>query len=142
MPMAELFWWAEDNEYCLWRIPQAGFERRIVDGAVVQHDAIRQGGGVPTWKYYYEARNMLYLHLHVMHRLGWYPRNVTKLVGRALLRERGRRRASLAAMAKGLVDGARGRLGIRFPVDPMREHTLEDRADPSAATGEPEVRSA
>ena len=101
VPMAELFWWAEDNEYCLWRIPQAGFKRRIVDGAVVQHDAIRQGGRIPTWKYYYEARNMLYLHLHVMHRLGWYPRNVTKLVARALLRERGKRVASVRAMTKG-----------------------------------------
>ena len=34
---------------------------------------------------------MLYLHLHVMHRVGWYPRNMTKLVARAVVRERGRR---------------------------------------------------
>jgi len=121
VPRAELFWWAEDNEYCHWRIPQAGFARRIVDGAVVQHDAVRQGERVPLWKYYYEARNMLYLHLHVMHRVGWYPRNVTKLVARALVRERGRRLLCLRTIALGLSDGAMGRLGIRFPVEPMQE---------------------
>ena len=31
LPMAELFWWAEDTEYCHWRIPQAGFPRRVID---------------------------------------------------------------------------------------------------------------
>jgi hypothetical protein len=121
VPRAELFWWAEDNEYCHWRIPQAGYERKLVDGAVVQHDAVRQGARVPLWKYYYEARNMLYLHLHVMHRVGWYPRNVTKLVARALLRERGRRVACLRTILLGLSDGAMGRLGMRFPVEPMQE---------------------
>jgi len=131
VPRAELFWWAEDNEYCHWRIPQAGYARRIVDGAVVQHDAVRQGARVPLWKYYYEARNMLYLHLHVMHRVGWYPRNVTKLVARALLRERGRRLLCLRTIVLGLSDGAMGRLGIRFPVEPMSEQP--PRLDPGAA---------
>jgi len=121
VPRAELFWWAEDNEYCHWRIPQAGYPRTLVDGAVVQHDAVRQGARVPLWKYYYESRNMLYLHLHVMHRVGWYPRNVTKLVARALIRERGRRLACLRTIALGLSDGAMGRLGMRFPVEPMQE---------------------
>jgi GT2 family glycosyltransferase len=121
VPRAELFWWAEDNEYCHWRIPQAGYPRRLVDGAVVQHEAVRQAARVPLWKYYYESRNMLYLHLHVMHRVGWYPRNVTKLVARAVVRERGRRVACLRTILLGLSDGAMGRLGIRFPVQPMQE---------------------
>lgn len=121
VPRAELFWWAEDNEYNHWRIPQAGYPRRVVDGAMVQHDAIRQAARVPLWKYYYEARNMLYLHLHVMHRVGWYPRNVTKLVARAVLRERGRRMLCLRTILLGLSDGAMGRLGMRFPVEPMSE---------------------
>jgi hypothetical protein len=121
VPRAELFWWAEDNEYCHWRIPQAGYPRRLVDGAVVQHDAVRQTARVPLWKYYYESRNMLYLHLHVMHRVGWYPRNVTKLLARAVLRERGRRLACLRTILLGLSDGAMGRLGMRFPVEPMSE---------------------
>jgi len=68
---------------------------------------------------------MLYLHLHVMHRVGWYPRNVAKLLGRALLHEHGRRRLrSLLAILRGLSDGVRGRLGIRYPVAPMHEHAL------------------
>jgi rhamnopyranosyl-N-acetylglucosaminyl-diphospho-decaprenol beta-1,3/1,4-galactofuranosyltransferase len=121
VPRAEFFWWAEDNEYCHWRIPQAGYPRRLVEGAVVQHDAVRQGERVPLWKYYYEARNMLYIHLHVMHRVGWYPRNVTKLVARAVLRERGRRIQCLRTIALGLRDGAMGRLGIRYPIEPMAE---------------------
>ena len=61
LPMEELFWWAEDTEYCEWRIPNAGFPRRIIDEAVVHHDAIRQGGDIPAWKYYYESRNMTLL---------------------------------------------------------------------------------
>jgi len=121
VPRAELFWWAEDNEYTHWRIPQAGYPRRLVDGAVVQHDAVRQEARVPLWKYYYEARNMLYLHLHVMHRVGWYPRNVTKLVARAVVRERGRRLQCLRTIVLGLSDGAMGRLGIRFPIEDMHE---------------------
>jgi rhamnopyranosyl-N-acetylglucosaminyl-diphospho-decaprenol beta-1,3/1,4-galactofuranosyltransferase len=125
LPMEELFWWAEDTEYLQWRIPQAGYVRQVVHDAVVNHYAVRQGDGVPLWKYYYEARNMLYLHLHVKHRVGLYPRNVSKLMGRALLREGGGRLRRLAVIAHGLWDGARGRLGIRYPVEPMQERAAK-----------------
>jgi GT2 family glycosyltransferase len=47
LPTEGLFWWAEDAEYCEWRIPQAGFPRCIVDAAVVRHDAVRQRRGHP-----------------------------------------------------------------------------------------------
>jgi GT2 family glycosyltransferase len=138
VPRADLFWWAEDNEYTHWRIPKAGYPRRIVDGAVVQHDAVRHAAYVPTWKYYYEARNMLYLHLHLMRRVGWYPRNVATLIGRALLREKGRRLRSLAALGRGLVDGLVGRLGVRYPVEPMREQgTLDHAANEGVPTTAP-----
>ncbi len=126
LPMEELFWWAEDTEYLQWRIPEAGFRRQVVKWAVVDHEAVRQGDGVPLWKYYYEARNMLYLHLHVKHRLGRYPANVAKLFARALFREDAGRLERLGVMARGLVDGARGRLGIRYPVEPMRERPAEN----------------
>jgi GT2 family glycosyltransferase len=122
LPMSELFWWAEDTEYLQWRIPAAGYRSSVVRDAVVDHDAIRQGVGVPLWKYYYEARNMLYVHLHVKHRIGRYPRSVSKLFARALFREDGGRLRRLGVMARGLSDGARGRLGIRYPVEPIREH--------------------
>ena len=121
VPRADLFWWAEDTEYCKWRIPNAGYLRLMAPGALVHHDAIRHGRGVPTWKYYYETRNLIYLHLHIMRRLGWFPRNFTRLMGRALLRERGGYLPRLWAIVTGIYDGVVGRLGIRYPVAPMNE---------------------
>jgi GT2 family glycosyltransferase len=121
VPRAELFWWAEDTEYCKWRIPNAGYPRVMAPGALVHHDAIRHGRGVPTWKYYYETRNLIYLHLHIMRRLGWFPRNFSRLMGRAFLRERGGRLQRLLAIVAGIYDGLFGRLGIRYPVAPMNE---------------------
>jgi GT2 family glycosyltransferase len=121
VPMAELFWWAEDTEYLQWRIPQAGYPMRVVGDARVHHEAVRHGYGVPVWKYYYEARNMLYLHLHVKKRVGYYPRNIAKLFGRAILREPEGKVVRLRAMGHGLYDGARGRLGTQFPVESMQE---------------------
>ena len=123
LPMSELFWWAEDTEYLQWRIPEAGYPMRVVGDAYVRHDAIRQGHGVPVWKYYYEARNMLYVHLYVKKRVGYYPRNITKLFGRAILREPQGRMVRLRAMARGLYDGARGNLGTQFPIESMQERT-------------------
>ena len=126
LPMAELFWWAEDTEYLQWRIPEAGYEKQVAADAIVNHAAIRQGDGVPLWKYYYEARNMLYVHLYIKRRVGRYPRSVSKLVARALLRERDGRLRRLSVMGQGLWDGYRGRLGIRFPVEPMQERKRPD----------------
>ena len=123
LPMSDLFWWAEDTEYLQVRIPERGYRRQVVNDAIVNHDGIRQGDGVPLWKYYYEARNMLYVHLYVKRRVGRYPRSVSKLFGRALLREKNGRLRRLAVMTRGLSDGARGKLGIRYPVEPMRERT-------------------
>jgi len=125
VPDAEMFWWAEDTEYLQWRIPQAGFPIRVVGDAVVRHDSIRHGLGVPVWKYYYEARNMLYVHLYVKRRIGRYPRNMSKLLARAVLREPEGRLLRLQAIGRGVWDGSHRRLGIRFPVEPMRER-LQD----------------
>jgi rhamnopyranosyl-N-acetylglucosaminyl-diphospho-decaprenol beta-1,3/1,4-galactofuranosyltransferase len=124
LPMEELFWWAEDTEYCEWRIPEAGFPRRVIDGAVVHHDAIRQGGDIPTWKYYYEARNTVYYHLHIKHRVGRFPKKITSQVLRALLRQRNDRLGCISAILRGLYDGAFGLLGIRYQVHPLRERDL------------------
>ncbi len=121
LPDPELFWWAEDTEYLQWRIPEAGFPIRVVGDAVVRHESIRHGDGVPVWKYYYEARNMLYVHFFVKRRIGRYPRSMSKLVGRAVLREPEGRLVRLQAIGQGVWDGVHKRLGIRFPVEPMRE---------------------
>lgn len=135
LPMEELFWWAEDTEYCHWRIPRAGFRRRVIDEAVVHHHAIRQGGDIPTWKYYYEARNMLYYHLHVMHRVGRYPRNVSRLLLRLALRQKRQRLRCWTAVGRGLFDGAFGRLGIRYPVSSLQERQLPARRTPVGGVG-------
>jgi hypothetical protein len=76
-----------------------------------------------VWKYYYEARNMLYVHLYVKKRIGYYPRNIAKLVGRAVLREPEGRWVRLKAMARGLNDGAHGRLGTQFPIESLQERS-------------------
>jgi GT2 family glycosyltransferase len=126
LPMEELFWWAEDTEYLQWRIPEAGFPQQVVPDAVVHHQAVRQGGPVPLWKYYYESRNMLYVHLYVKRRIGRYPRSLSKLVARSLLREQDGRLRRVAVIARGLADGVRGRLGVRFPVEPLQEQIADD----------------
>jgi GT2 family glycosyltransferase len=132
LPMESLFWWAEDAEYCEWRIPQAGFPRRSIDEAVVHHDAIRQGGDIPAWKYYYESRNTLYFHLHIKRQVDFYPRKVTRFLLRALLRQRSHRIACAGAICRGLYDGAFGRLGIRYEVDdPLQERNLSPSAGPA-----------
>jgi GT2 family glycosyltransferase len=121
LPREELFWWAEDSEYLQWRIPQAGITRRMCRQAFVSHDAIRQGGGNPTWKYYYETRNSIWFHLHVMHKWGWFPRSFTHLMGRAMWREKHGRFRRSVAIVRGIFDGCFSRLGIRYPVEEMRE---------------------
>jgi rhamnopyranosyl-N-acetylglucosaminyl-diphospho-decaprenol beta-1,3/1,4-galactofuranosyltransferase len=123
VPKADLFWWAEDTEYCHWRVPKAGYPRRIAHKAHVRHDGIRQRDSVPTWKYYYETRNMIYLHLHVMHQVGWFPRNFSRLMGRAFWRERSGYVERTKAISRGVADGVRGRLGIRYPVTAMSERS-------------------
>jgi GT2 family glycosyltransferase len=123
VPRADLFWWAEDTEYLQARIPDAGYEREVVKDAVVYHDAVRQRDALPMWKYYYEARNMLWVHLHVKRRVGRYPRSVTKLIGRALFRERNDRLRRMAVITRGWWDGARGNLGIRFPIEDLQERS-------------------
>jgi rhamnopyranosyl-N-acetylglucosaminyl-diphospho-decaprenol beta-1,3/1,4-galactofuranosyltransferase len=132
LPMEELFWWAEDTEYCEWRIPNAGFPRRVIDDAVVHHDAIRQGGDIPTWKYYYESRNTLYYHLHIKHRIGRYPKKFTDLILRASLRQRTDRIRCLGAIFRGLYDGAFGHLGISYQVSSLHERDLSASGSPPA----------
>lgn len=137
LPMSALFWWAEDTEYCEWRIPRAGFPRRVVEEAVVHHDAIRQGGDTPAWKYYYESRNMLYYHLYIKRRVGRYPRKIAALVLRAALRQQKNRIACLGAICRGSYDGAFRRLGIRYQVTSLRERTLPPSSLPSDVSRRP-----
>ncbi len=120
VPRADLFWWAEDTEYLQSRIPDAGYERQVVKDAVVYHDAVRRRDTLPMWKYYYEARNMLWVHLHVKRRVGSLPAKC-----RQADRSRALQRAERPVAAHG---GDRERSVGRSPWQPRRP--LPDRRPP------------
>ncbi|MCC5954234.1 MAG: glycosyltransferase [Acidimicrobiia bacterium] len=141
LPNAELFWWTEDTEYLQWRIPQAGFATVRTDDIVVDVARQRASAAKPAWKYYYEARNQVHHRLRVQRPDGTKPvrhhlklrvrawrsaRSVSKLAARSVLRESDGRATKLAMVARGTVDGVRGRLGAT--VTPTESH----RPDPSA----------
>ncbi len=117
LPRRELVWWAEDTEYFMWRLPAAGYPVRHVAAAVVRHTKERGVWGNPPWKYYYEARNTTYYDLWIRHRTRRLPRKLGLLVLRGALRERRGRAARLWMVARGLADGAVGRLGPTVPLE-------------------------
>jgi GT2 family glycosyltransferase len=135
VPNADLFWWTEDTEYLQWRIPRAGFVVGRCHDARVIVTRSRSSSDKPPWKYYYEARNQVHYRLHTQQPgAGPAPRHlsrrvrrwralraVTRLAGRALARERSRRAEKLSMVARGTLDGLRGRLGKTVEVgDPHR----------------------
>jgi GT2 family glycosyltransferase len=131
LPIADLFWWVEDTEYLQWRLPRAGFPTRTARGAVVRVERARASRSKPAWKYYYEARNTVYYRFRIQRRdqvpafasaltlrvRAWRAaRSITKLAWRAALVERDGRVAKVCMVARGVLDGARGRLGRTVPV--------------------------
>jgi GT2 family glycosyltransferase len=117
LPRADFFWWAEDFEYLVLRITASGHPFHITRDVVVDHQKGRERWGNPAWKYYYEARNNLYLHLHILHGRGRWPQKLAGLIVRAILREDEGRALRLKMIGRGIVDGLGGRLGRR--VDPV-----------------------
>lgn len=132
VPNAELFWWTEDTEYLQWRIPNAGYKVRRSERAQVGVYRSRDQRAKPAWKYYYESRNQVYHRVwvqrpvqrsgvprHFTRRVRYWraARAVVKLGAQAAMREREQRLRKLAMVGKGTIDGLRGRLGIRVPVD-------------------------
>jgi GT2 family glycosyltransferase len=131
VPMAELFWWAEDTEYLQWRLPRAGFEPRVARGAVIRVDRLRASRAKPAWKYYYEARNSVYYRLRIQRRTTppnvatlrnlvirtWRTaRSLAKLFSRILFVEHDERATKSFMFARGVFDGLRGRLGASVSV--------------------------
>jgi GT2 family glycosyltransferase len=116
VPIAELFWWAEDTEYLWWRIPAAGHPVVHVADAVVHHTYARRHT-TPTWKYYYEARNSVYIHLRYRRNLKRIPYKMLLLLGRIVRNDHDHVGERLVMMARGISDGVRGRLGKRVPVE-------------------------
>ena len=117
LPRADFFWWAEDFEYLRLRIPAAGFPVHVTPDVVVDHQWGRNQWGNPPWKYYYEARNNVYVHLYIKHGRGRWPRKLAGLTLRAILREDEGRLLRLKMIGRGVVDGLGGRLGRR--VEPV-----------------------
>ena len=133
LPMGELFWWAEDTEYLQWRIPEAGYERQVVGDAIVDHDAIRQGDGVPVVEVLLRGAEHALRAPAREAAGGPVPAQRVQAVrpGPCCASTEGRIRR-LGVMARGLWDGARGKLGMRFPVEPMQERAgrVPDRPGP------------
>ena len=117
LPREDFFWWNEDTEYLMWRIPRAGYPLRFTRRVIVEHLKGRVEWGIPPWKYYYEARNVTYYRLHLRRARGRLPRKLLMLTGRAVLREKDRRAYRLGMILRGIFDGVAGRLGRR--VDPV-----------------------
>lgn len=119
LPRADFFWWMEDTEYFRHRMRAHDVPViRVSDARTVQSRP-RRGGPVPVWKYYYETRNSAYMYLR---HHPWRPRPLAKWLLRIVRRFGGllvrsdQRAAAAGAFLQGLLDGARGRLGKRFPV--------------------------
>jgi rhamnopyranosyl-N-acetylglucosaminyl-diphospho-decaprenol beta-1,3/1,4-galactofuranosyltransferase len=123
LPRAEFFWWAEDTEYLQHRMPRRGVKVDRNASAVVVHEPVRRATGRAPWKTYYEVRNSIYYRLHVQRRWPVGPLKLARVLAAILVSSLGRqdRREQLSMYVRGLVDGARGRLGKR--VDPEAGET-------------------
>jgi rhamnopyranosyl-N-acetylglucosaminyl-diphospho-decaprenol beta-1,3/1,4-galactofuranosyltransferase len=115
LPRSELVWWGEDTEYLMWRIPAVGYPRQHSDAARVRHLMARATEKRPGWKYYYEARNSVYLRLRYRRHPARLARTIGRLLVRVALRENERGR-KLRLIVQGTIDGLRGRLGMRVPI--------------------------
>lgn len=81
--------------------------------SIVEHRSGLRGVRDPAWKYYYEARNTIYVHLRLRKGRGPWPRAIVKLTLRAIWRAPERRWLRLKLIANGVVHGIAGRLGRR-----------------------------
>ncbi len=133
VPNPDLFWGLEDQEYLRDRLPRHGFEPVRADDAVVRlsrrpdwrDDARIQGVAFqhdkPAWKYYYELRNLTHRYLRDRPHIRFSVRAKSLLryyaaYASMLRSETGGRGTKARHAARGLFDGALGRLGKR--VDP------------------------
>ena len=121
LPREDFFWWAEDSEYFQWRLQKRGGASVFVPSIIVEHSEVRRGHFKPKWKFYYEVRNIIYYRLHLQIRHGGWSKpkmvrrmvvSITRQVGRVVLQE-DQKGPKLAAIAVGVADGLRGKLGRR-----------------------------
>lgn len=118
LPRADLFWGTEDTEYLQYRLPRRGVAVVDAPEARVVYDLVRRVGGRPSWKYYFEVRNIVWYRLEVQRgsSIRKLPRSLIRLFGAALLSKD--RVANLRMFMKGLGHGLLGRLGwqVKPPV--------------------------
>jgi len=118
LPRQDLVWWCEDSEYFQERVAQCGWALKVVDEAELDHFGFRRRGSKRAPQIYYEVRNALWLKLRVRHQYRtprMWPKVVRMVVANAARAARVRpRRLGLRALALGISDGLRGRLGHRF----------------------------
>ena len=113
-PREDLFWWIEDAEYLLHRIPRVGRFDSVVSDALATHSANRRKRTKPAWKYYYEARNTVWYRTRV-YRGDQYIRRLFRIAFRPAARiliVEDSKVPKLAMHLRGLTEGARGRLGV------------------------------
>lgn len=120
VPLAELFWWIEDTEYLLNRLERDyKYPVTVAPTARVLHGDLRDGEKA-WWKFYYEARNTIYYRFYVQIKVSRKRRFsraaivIASLVKRAVVERQALLKTQL--VAKGVLDGFRGRLGKR--IDP------------------------
>jgi len=118
VPRADLFWWVEDTEYLLWRLPRAGFDGATCHGATVSQGYARRGPNKAAWKYYYEARNTLWYRLWVQRgrRLWMMPWTWARMIGGIVIGQ-DQPGLKLAMVARGTADGLLVRLGKRVAAE-------------------------
>jgi hypothetical protein len=121
LPIAELFYWAEDTEYLQNRIMRVHKVQPLrVHDAVVKH-LHRRTKRHPSWYFYYTARNTLYYRSYIIgynwHRFVRTIYLLPYLFSVILFKER-RKVTKIYLLARGVFDGLRGRIGKR--VDPEK----------------------
>jgi rhamnosyltransferase len=126
LPREDFFMDYFDFEYCL-RIRKHGYRIAVVNGCRFLHELgdtiVRRFGGYShiwakhaPWREYYMTRNLIYIGYRL------YPTPKTKrFIILNLIRRTGaimlfgaERIATIKKMIQGMIDGGRGRLGIRF----------------------------
>jgi GT2 family glycosyltransferase len=132
---ARLFAYCEDVDLSL-RARQAGYRVLVVPAALVHH-ATTYSDGRRSQRVYYTIRNLLEVmrkHARWYHWMGFLPAFAVQWAGFfVLLACRHRQLGLAAAVGRGILDGARGRLGER-PSAPSQSSDI-DRRDRAKEAG-------
>lgn len=79
LPKKELFFWGEDTEYLKYRIQELHqFPCSWIAAAKGVHFATRGKNSRAAWRYYYEARNNIYIRLYVRKSKLKFPQRIYK----------------------------------------------------------------